>query len=63
MPQPINFLRPDGSVVEVTAWSDADLDEMAFITPDDQQAAEAYWRRHLPRKFRTLLDAVSTARR
>ncbi len=63
MPQTVHFQQPDGRTVETTVWSDADLDEMAQITPDDQQTAETYWRRYLPRRFRTLLDAVSTARR
>ena len=64
MPQQITFQNPsNGKLVELTAWSENDLYEMAQITDHDQQQAASDWRRLVPRKFRTLLDAVSTARR
>lgn len=63
MPQPIRFTNPkNGRQVEMTAYSENDLTEMAQVTADDVHSAQAYWRRYLPRRFRTLLDAVSTAR-
>ncbi len=64
MPQQITFQNPsNGKLIEITAWSEHDLTEMAQITDSDQQTAASYWRRYLPRRFRTLLDAVSTIRR
>lgn len=60
MPTPIAFTRPDERQVELLMWTDQELDDMAIVTEDDQTRARAYWRRLLPRRFRDLLDAVST---
>jgi len=63
MPQPIAFTRPDQRQVELMPWSDRDLDDMAIVTEDDQQRARSYWQRFLPRRYRAILDAISTIAR
>jgi hypothetical protein len=37
--------------------TDADLDELATITPEDLVAAAEWWRQNAPKKFKGLLDA------
>jgi hypothetical protein len=54
---PIQFTRPDHRIMHLQPWSLHDLDEMAVITPNDVDKAEAYWRRLLPRKLRDILSA------
>ncbi len=60
MPQSILFTRPDGRQVELLAWADYDLDALAAISEDDVSRAQRYWRAHLPRRYRLILDATST---
>lgn len=60
MPQPIAFTRPDQRQVELLPWTDRDLDDMAMVTDEDRSRAASYWRMHLPRRYRALLDAIST---
>lgn len=47
----------------MTLYSDQDLDAAAQISNEDVTRAESYWRAKLPRRFRNLLDALSTVRR
>lgn len=60
MAQTIIFTRPDHREVELLAWNDYDLDQLATINDDDAARAQRYWRAHLPRRYRLILDAVST---
>lgn len=60
MPQTLLFIRPDGREGEMQLWSDLDLDEMAMIGEAEQRRAAAYWRRWLPARLRTVLDAKLT---
>lgn len=60
MPQPIAFTRPDQRQDELLSWSDREIDDMAIVTDEDRQRARSYWRRLLPRRFRDVLDAIST---
>jgi hypothetical protein len=39
-------------------WSDADLDTLSQISPQDVQAAQQRWRNVAPTRYRNLLDAV-----
>jgi hypothetical protein len=41
-------------------YSEAELDALAEITPDDVDRAAAFWRTHASPAFRDLLDAVPT---
>ncbi|HYW90327.1 MAG TPA: hypothetical protein VFB50_21325 [Chloroflexota bacterium] len=59
MPHRIGYTRRDGKPDEYLAWSDQELTDMAQVTPEDQRAADRYWRKLLPRRFRDLLDAQS----
>ena len=56
---PIHFTRPDQREVQLQPWSDHDLDQMSQITEDDISKAKRYWSRHLPARFKDLLNAVS----
>ena len=38
-------------------WSDADIDRLAEITPEDTASAKATYRRLAPKKAKRLLDA------
>jgi hypothetical protein len=38
--------------------SDADLDALAVVTPDDIEAAKRLWRESVPDEFKDLLDAT-----
>lgn len=60
MTRPIQFLMPDQRTVQLLPWSDADLNQMSQVGPRDIKDAAAYWREHLPRRLRTILDARST---
>lgn len=46
--------KPRGRPLPAT---DKALDEAAQITPEDVEAAKAFWRRNAPRGLRDLLDA------
>jgi len=59
MSTPIAFTRPDQRQVELLAWSDHDLDTLADISDTDIARAQGYWRSHLPRRYRLLLEATS----
>ena len=37
--------------------SDADLDTLATVTPDDVEAVADYWQEHAPAEFRDLTEA------
>jgi hypothetical protein len=37
--------------------SDKQLEELAQVTPVDIEKASAFWKAHVSKKFRTLLDA------
>jgi len=63
MTRPIQFQTSAERTVELLPWTDADLTAMATVTPDDQRKAREYWRRHLPRALRDLLDAQTTVTR
>jgi hypothetical protein len=40
------------------AWSDADLDALSQVSPQDIAEAQAAWRKDAPRGYADLLDAV-----
>lgn len=44
-------------VGEPLDWTDAEIDELAKITPDDIRLAGVDWRRKAPKRARKLLDA------
>ncbi len=60
MAQTITFTRPDHRQVDLLAWGDYDLDQLAGIDEADVNRAQGYWRSHLPRRYRLILDATST---
>jgi hypothetical protein len=37
--------------------TDADLDELAIVTPEDIVAAAEWWRTNAPKRYKGLLDA------
>lgn len=59
MTRPIHFQTSEERHIELIPWSDADLVQMSQISQQDQQRADAYWRRLLPRRLRNLLAARS----
>lgn len=38
-------------------WTDADLDALSTITPQDTEEARAWWKRNADPQYRELLDA------
>jgi hypothetical protein len=38
--------------------SDADLDALATITPEDVRKAREFWKRHAPEEFKDLLEPI-----
>jgi hypothetical protein len=55
MPTPPNKPVPIGQPLPL---SDADLDALAVITPEDIEAAKKLWRDSVPDEFRDLLDTT-----
>jgi hypothetical protein len=49
--------QPSKVVGEAIDWTDADLDKLAEITPEDVASAKATYRRLAPKKAKRLLDA------
>lgn len=52
---PPPLLRPRGRMIR---WTDADLDRLSKVTPDDLAHAAQAWRDSSPPALRTLLDAT-----
>lgn len=38
-------------------WTDADLDAMSAVTPEDLEAAKQWWEQNAPPRYRSMLDA------
>jgi hypothetical protein len=49
--------KPSKVVGEAIDWSDADIDKLSEITPEDIASAKATYRRLAPKKAKRLLDA------
>lgn len=52
--------KPVGHAV---AWSQAEIDRLAEITPEDIASAKATFKRLAPKRIKTLLDARTDGRK
>lgn len=46
--------KPQGKAVD---WTDAEIERLAEVTPEDVAAAKAHWKRLAPKRAKRLLDA------
>jgi len=58
--KPAPKVKPVGTHLN---WTEADLDRLSDVTPEDQAAAKAFWRRQAPKPLRKLLDAKPRKRK
>lgn len=50
--------KPAGSPQgEAVQWSEADIERLAEITPEDIASAKAHWNRLAPKRIKRVLDA------
>lgn len=54
--------KPGKPVGQALAWTDADLDRLAEITPEDITSAKAHAERLMPKKLKPLLKAKKRAK-
>ncbi len=58
MTRPIHFQTPGQRAVELTPFSDQDLDNLSQITEDDIDRSQSFWQRRLPKPLHDLLNAL-----
>jgi hypothetical protein len=49
--------KPLGHLIPYT---DAELDQLSQVTPQDIERAKVWWKENAPRKYKNLLDAKPT---